>query len=152
VPSPTTAAIPSILSISISEKLTKSNYQLWRAQVLPAVRGHRKNSSSSPTTTRPPPSKAILLMYPGRPETKRFSIICFPHSHVRHCSMSPGASLRPKHGEPGRSLLANVCSICQQVYCASHHQEELDDCLRLLCQDVPVRGQPCCIWHSSARR
>jgi hypothetical protein len=30
--------IPSILSIPISEKLTKDNYPLWRAQVLPAVR------------------------------------------------------------------------------------------------------------------
>jgi hypothetical protein len=29
--------IPSILSIPISEKLTKTNYPLWRAQVLPAI-------------------------------------------------------------------------------------------------------------------
>jgi hypothetical protein len=42
-PSPTTSLqpttiIPSILSILISEKLTKTIYQLWRAQVLPTVR------------------------------------------------------------------------------------------------------------------
>jgi hypothetical protein len=37
VSSPTTAAVPSILSISISEKLTKGNYPLWRAQVLLAI-------------------------------------------------------------------------------------------------------------------
>jgi uncharacterized membrane protein YgcG len=41
VPSPTTTTAPSILSISINEKLTKSNYPLWRAQVLPAVRAAR---------------------------------------------------------------------------------------------------------------
>jgi hypothetical protein len=34
----TTTTIPSILSISISEKLTKMNYPLWRALVLPALR------------------------------------------------------------------------------------------------------------------
>jgi hypothetical protein len=34
---PQTTTIPSIISIPISEKLTKTNYLLWRAQVLPAV-------------------------------------------------------------------------------------------------------------------
>jgi hypothetical protein len=34
----TTTTIPSILSIPTSEKLTKMNYLLWRAQVLPALR------------------------------------------------------------------------------------------------------------------
>jgi hypothetical protein len=29
---------PSYFSISISEKLTKSNYRLWRAQILPSIR------------------------------------------------------------------------------------------------------------------
>jgi hypothetical protein len=37
-PSASTITIPSILSIPISEKLTKTNYFLWRAQVLPAIR------------------------------------------------------------------------------------------------------------------
>jgi hypothetical protein len=34
---PQTTTIPSIISIPISEKLTKTNYLLWRAQVLSAV-------------------------------------------------------------------------------------------------------------------
>jgi hypothetical protein len=36
--SSSTTAIPSTLSIPISEKPTKTNYPLWRAQVLPAIR------------------------------------------------------------------------------------------------------------------
>jgi hypothetical protein len=36
---PTSITIPSTLSKPISQKLTKTNYPLWRAQVLPAVRG-----------------------------------------------------------------------------------------------------------------
>jgi hypothetical protein len=36
-PSSTTTTIPSILAVPISEKLTKSNYPLWSAQVLPAI-------------------------------------------------------------------------------------------------------------------
>ena len=38
LPQSTTSAVPSILVIPISEKLTKNNYPLWRAQVLLAVR------------------------------------------------------------------------------------------------------------------
>jgi hypothetical protein len=38
LPQSTTSAVPSILAIPASEKLTKNNYPLWRAQVLPAVR------------------------------------------------------------------------------------------------------------------
>jgi hypothetical protein len=38
LPQSSTATIPSILVIPISEKVTKTNYPLWRAQVLPAVR------------------------------------------------------------------------------------------------------------------
>jgi hypothetical protein len=34
---PLSTTIPAILSIPISEKLTKSNYPLWRVQVLPVV-------------------------------------------------------------------------------------------------------------------
>jgi hypothetical protein len=33
-----TTAIPSTFSVPISQKLTKSNYLLWQAQVLPAIR------------------------------------------------------------------------------------------------------------------
>jgi hypothetical protein len=36
--STTTTTIPFTLSIPISEKLTKTNYLLWRAQVMPALR------------------------------------------------------------------------------------------------------------------
>jgi hypothetical protein len=38
---PFTTAIPSILAVLISEKLTKSNYPLWSAQVLRAIRATR---------------------------------------------------------------------------------------------------------------
>jgi hypothetical protein len=37
----TTTTIPSILAVPVSEKLTKSNYPLWSAQVLPAIRAAR---------------------------------------------------------------------------------------------------------------
>jgi hypothetical protein len=33
-----TPAVPASLSIAISEKLTRDNYRLWRAQVLPVIR------------------------------------------------------------------------------------------------------------------
>jgi hypothetical protein len=36
--SSSTTIIPSILSVPISEKLTKTNYPLWRAHVLPTIR------------------------------------------------------------------------------------------------------------------
>jgi hypothetical protein len=36
--SSSTTTIPSILSVPISEKLTKTNYLLWRAHVLPTIR------------------------------------------------------------------------------------------------------------------
>jgi alpha-D-ribose 1-methylphosphonate 5-triphosphate synthase subunit PhnH len=36
--SSSSTTIPSILAISISEKLTKSNYPLWHTHVLPTVR------------------------------------------------------------------------------------------------------------------
>jgi hypothetical protein len=35
---PQTTTIPSTLSTPISEKLTKTNYPLWRVQVLPVIR------------------------------------------------------------------------------------------------------------------
>jgi hypothetical protein len=37
VSSSSTPAIPASLAIPVSEKLTHDNYQLWRAQVLPAI-------------------------------------------------------------------------------------------------------------------
>jgi hypothetical protein len=38
LPSPSsTTTVPSILSVLINEKLTKTNYPLWHAQVLPAI-------------------------------------------------------------------------------------------------------------------
>jgi uncharacterized membrane protein YgcG len=38
---PLTTTTPSILAVPISEKLTKSNYPLWSAQILPAIRAAR---------------------------------------------------------------------------------------------------------------
>jgi hypothetical protein len=35
--SSTTTTIPSSFSIPITEKLTKSNYRLWKAQILPPI-------------------------------------------------------------------------------------------------------------------
>jgi hypothetical protein len=38
VMSSSTTTVPSAFSVLISEKLTKSNYMLWHAQVMPAIR------------------------------------------------------------------------------------------------------------------
>jgi hypothetical protein len=35
---PSTTTVPSLLTAPVSEKLTKVNYPLWSAQVLPAIR------------------------------------------------------------------------------------------------------------------
>jgi hypothetical protein len=36
--SSSTTIVPSVFSVSINEKLTKSNYMLWHAQVMSAIR------------------------------------------------------------------------------------------------------------------
>jgi hypothetical protein len=36
--SSSSTAIPSTFSILVAEKLTKTNYRLWRAQIMPAIR------------------------------------------------------------------------------------------------------------------
>jgi hypothetical protein len=38
-----TTGVPSILSVAVSKKLTKANYPLWSAQVLPAIRAAQPN-------------------------------------------------------------------------------------------------------------
>jgi hypothetical protein len=85
--SPATRASSSnttILSIPINEKLTKINYTLWRAQVLPARRASRRSaqrrgsdagavSQSSPTLTRPRTRRSIRRTRRGSPGTSRLS-------------------------------------------------------------------------------
>jgi hypothetical protein len=52
VPSPTTT-IPSILSIPFSEKLTKTNYPLWCAQVLSTIRAAQLDGLLTGAETAP---------------------------------------------------------------------------------------------------
>jgi hypothetical protein len=37
----TPAALPNLSALQVTEKLTRENYLLWKAQVLPAIRGAR---------------------------------------------------------------------------------------------------------------
>jgi hypothetical protein len=76
-PAPTdssfTTFIPSVFSFPISEKLTKSNYSLWQAQVLPAIRAtqledlltveiyNQQKLSLRKSTARPSSSQTPLL-------------------------------------------------------------------------------------------
>jgi hypothetical protein len=105
---PQTTTIPAILSIPISDKLTKTNYPLWRAQVLPTVRatdleglitstekapnqyvfvtndGTEKaliSMSPSPTMTRPSPRRLIPRIMCGSPKTKPFLSMFYLPSH-----------------------------------------------------------------------
>jgi hypothetical protein len=93
---PQTTTIPSTLSIPINEKLTKTNYPLWRAQVLPlfappslrasspALRRRLISMSLSPTLTRPSPRRLIPRIMHGSPETKLFSGMFYLLLHKRH--------------------------------------------------------------------
>jgi hypothetical protein len=70
VPSPTAAAaVPSILSISISEKLTKSNYPLWRVQVLLAV--HATQLEGLLTGDEQAPEEFIIVNNDNKTTTKQ---------------------------------------------------------------------------------
>jgi hypothetical protein len=59
VPS-TTITVPSTLSILISENLMKTNYPLWRAQVMPALRATQFDGLL--TGDDMSPSKQIIVM------------------------------------------------------------------------------------------
>jgi hypothetical protein len=61
----TTPTIPSILNVQISEKLTKSNYPLWSAQVLPALRAPQLQDLL--TSIEMAPTKEITTMVDDKP-------------------------------------------------------------------------------------
>jgi hypothetical protein len=59
-----TTAIPSILAVPISEKLTKSNYPLWSAQVMPPLRAAQLEDLV--TGAEQPPEKTIDIVVDGK--------------------------------------------------------------------------------------
>jgi hypothetical protein len=61
----TTPTVPSILNVQISEKLTKSNYLLWSAQVLPAL--HAAQLQDLLTSIKMTPTKEITTMVDDKP-------------------------------------------------------------------------------------
>jgi hypothetical protein len=58
--SSSSTTIPSILVVLISEMLTKSNYPLWHAQVLPAV--HAAQLNDLLTGEEKQPDKEIMVV------------------------------------------------------------------------------------------
>ena len=63
---PTTPATSTTFGHPISEKLTRDNYVVWKAQVLPAVRGARLTGYLDGTT--PEPSKTIKVQKADKSE------------------------------------------------------------------------------------
>jgi hypothetical protein len=81
-PFPSTT-IPSILSIPISEKLTKTNYPLWRAQVLPAVRAAQLEGMI--TGTEKEPEQFISITNADKTVSKETNPACSGSSCARLC-------------------------------------------------------------------
>jgi hypothetical protein len=52
-PTASTAAVPSILAIPVSEKLTKANYPLWSTQVLLAIHAAQLDDLLTDTNAQP---------------------------------------------------------------------------------------------------
>jgi hypothetical protein len=52
-----------LASLTVSEKLTRSNYLLWQSQVLPAIRGNRLMSFINEKAE--PPSETITVQKDG---------------------------------------------------------------------------------------
>ncbi|KAF0904992.1 hypothetical protein E2562_039333 [Oryza meyeriana var. granulata] len=52
-------AIPASLSIPVSEKLTRENYLLWRAQVLPAIRAAQLEGFLDGSESEPPKTLTV---------------------------------------------------------------------------------------------
>jgi hypothetical protein len=67
-PSLSSTTIPSILTILISEKLTKSNYPLWSAQVLPTIRAAQLQDRL--TGDEKPPEKDVIVTVEGKSATQ----------------------------------------------------------------------------------
>ena len=59
-----TSSAASIFNISVSEKLTRDNYLVWRAQVLPAIRGSRLMGILTGTVAQP--SEVIRVEKPDK--------------------------------------------------------------------------------------
>ena len=49
-------AIPVPLGSPVSEKLARDNFMLWKAQILPAIRGAQLMGILDGTTPKPPPT------------------------------------------------------------------------------------------------
>jgi hypothetical protein len=64
-----TTPVPSILSVAISKKLTKVNYPLWSAQVLPAIRAMQLDDLL--TGEDLPPKKKISSIIDNKPVKSR---------------------------------------------------------------------------------
>jgi hypothetical protein len=56
--SSSTTTIPSILSVPISEKLTKTNYPLWRAHLLPTIRATQEDLLTGDDVA---PAKTVVI-------------------------------------------------------------------------------------------
>jgi uncharacterized membrane protein YgcG len=69
--SSSTTTIPSILSIQINEKLTKTNYPLWRAQVLPAL--HAGQFEALLTGDDPAPEQYLVVTNVDKTTTKQIN-------------------------------------------------------------------------------
>jgi hypothetical protein len=67
-PSLSSTTVLSILIGLISEKLTISNYPLWSAQVLPAIRATQLQDL---TGDEKPPEKDVTVMVEGKSATQR---------------------------------------------------------------------------------
>jgi hypothetical protein len=62
-------AVPSVLSVAVSEKLTKVNYPLWSAQVMPVIRAAQLNDLLVGADL--PPEKEITLIIDNKPVKSR---------------------------------------------------------------------------------
>jgi hypothetical protein len=68
-PTTTTATVPSLLTAFVSEKLTKANYPLWSAQVLPAIRAAQLKDLL--LGVEKAPDKEITIKVDGKTEQQR---------------------------------------------------------------------------------
>jgi hypothetical protein len=68
-PYSSSTAIPSILAVPVSEKLTKLNYPLWSAQVLPAIRAAQLEDLLTGIDLLP--DKELFVIIDGKPIKQR---------------------------------------------------------------------------------
>jgi hypothetical protein len=65
-PTPSTTTVPSLLAAPISEKLTKGNFLLWSAQVLPAI--HAAQLEDLLLGAEKAPDKELTVVIDGKSE------------------------------------------------------------------------------------